>query len=57
MRKRRGLSQLDLAIALGCTRQTVSAWECAVSAPTIETRRAIAKVLNTSVARVFPAAA
>lgn len=55
MRLARGLSQTQLAARIGCTRQTVSAWERGIATPTLETRKRIARVFNTSVARAFPA--
>lgn len=55
MRGKRGLSQLQLAERIGCTRGAVSAWERGVTAPPLETRKLIANALNTSPGRLFPA--
>ena len=35
LRKKRGMSQQEVASALGVTRQTVSNWECDQGAPSI----------------------
>ena len=42
LRRRRGLSQQEVAQALGITRQTVSNWECGQGAPTIDKARDLA---------------
>lgn len=42
LRRRRGLSQQEVAQALGITRQTVSNWECGQGAPAIDRARDLA---------------
>ena len=48
-RKKAGMSQIDLADALGVSRQSVSKWETGESNPDITKLPAIAKVLNVSI--------
>ena len=38
LRKKRGMSQQEVASALGVTRQTVSNWECDQGAPSLDKR-------------------
>ena len=49
MRKEKGMSQKELADALGVTQGTVSAWESGRWDPTVENLRAVAKVLGVTV--------
>ena len=49
IRKEKGLSQKELADALGVTQGTVSAWESGRWDPTVENLRAVAKVLGVTV--------
>jgi transcriptional regulator with XRE-family HTH domain len=53
-RDERGLTQLALANMVGCTRACISAWERGVNTPSLEDRKALARALRTSVARLFP---
>ena len=48
-RKKAGMSQVDLADALGVSRQSVSKWETDESKPDINKLPALAKVLNVSI--------
>lgn len=48
-RKKQGLSQVDLADALGVSRQSVSKWETDESKPDINKLPALAKVLGVSI--------
>lgn len=48
-RKKQGLSQLDLADALGVSRQSISKWETEESKPDISKLPALAKVLHVSI--------
>ena len=47
-RKSKGLTQLDLADALGVERTTVTMWENNKSSPSILTLKQIAKILQCS---------
>jgi transcriptional regulator with XRE-family HTH domain len=49
IRKEKGMSQKELADALGVTQGTVSAWESGRWDPTVENLRAVAKVLGVTV--------
>jgi transcriptional regulator with XRE-family HTH domain len=53
-RAARGYSQTDLAQRIGCTRAAVSAWERAIAAPPLETRRIIARALGKRIGALFP---
>lgn len=47
-RRLKGLSQQNLADALGCTRQAISAWEKGLRTPALDTVLRIAEVLDCS---------
>lgn len=49
IRKEKGMSQKELADALGVTQGTVSAWESGRWDPTVENLRAVTKVLGVTV--------
>ena len=49
MRKKRNLTQGDLAVQLGITQGAVSQWESGLTNPTLETLVKIAEVLNCTV--------
>ncbi len=49
LRKSFGLSQEDLAEKLGISRQAISKWECAESAPDMDNLMALAKLYDISV--------
>ena len=46
IRLRRGLSQVDLAEAIGVSKKSISNWECGVRVPSITQIHQIAKVLD-----------
>ena len=48
-RKRAGLSQQELAVAIGAAVTSVSRWERDASQPTLEALRAMARVLDVDV--------
>lgn len=48
LRKKRGMSQQDVATALGVTRQTVSNWECDQAAPALDKASALARLYGVS---------
>ena len=52
-RKEKGLSQEQLAEAVGVARQTVSKWETAETVPDVESLRKLALVLEFSVDKVL----
>lgn len=52
-RKVVGLSQVELATALGVTQSTVSRWESGEAAPTVENQLAIARALKTDARLLF----
>jgi putative transcriptional regulator len=49
-----GLSQDELAEAVGCSRETISAVERGTSLPSVTLALAIARALETSVDELFP---
>ena len=49
LRKYKGMSQEDLAAAIGVSRQTLSKYETGESVPDIERTQAIARVFGTSI--------
>lgn len=48
LRRKQGLSQQDVADALGVTRQTVSNWECGQGAPALDKARGLARLYHVS---------
>ena len=44
LRKKRGMSQQEVASALGVTRQTVSNWECDQGAPSLDKAADLARL-------------
>lgn len=48
IRKRKGLSQEDLALAIGVSRQTIYTWEGGLNYPNILMLKKIANVLDVS---------
>ncbi|NLN80095.1 MAG: helix-turn-helix transcriptional regulator, partial [Erysipelotrichia bacterium] len=48
LRKRKGLSQEDLAHAIGVSRQTIYSWEAGVNYPNILMLKKIARILDVS---------
>lgn len=48
LRKKRGLSQQEVAAALGVTRQTVSNWECDQGAPALDKAAGLARLYGVS---------
>jgi transcriptional regulator with XRE-family HTH domain len=48
------LTQVELAQLAGVTQQRISAWESGVSIPRDEARVQLARVLQTTVAELFP---
>lgn len=57
LRKRRGLTQEELAAALGVTTSAVGNWEAGLRIPRYETLRRLAEVLEVSIDEImFPAA-
>lgn len=55
LRKRKGLTQEELAIRLRVVRQTVSKWEKGLSVPDAEMLQRLAEVLDTDVAQLLGA--
>ncbi|WP_333888330.1 helix-turn-helix transcriptional regulator [Clostridium sp.] len=53
LRKKLGVRQEDIAIALGVTRQTINAIENEKYNPTLELAMKLAKLLNTTVEELF----
>lgn len=53
LRKKLGIRQEDIAIALGVTRQTINAIENEKYNPTLELAMKLAKLLNTTVEKLF----
>ena len=53
LRKKLGVRQEDIAIALGVTRQTINAIENEKYNPTLELAMKLAKLLNTTVDELF----
>ncbi|QUH28714.1 helix-turn-helix transcriptional regulator [Vallitalea guaymasensis] len=53
LRKKLGVRQEDIAIALGVTRQTINAIENEKYNPTLELAMKLAKLLNTTVEQLF----
>ncbi|HEY8805042.1 MAG TPA: helix-turn-helix transcriptional regulator [Clostridium sp.] len=53
LRKRFGFRQQDVAINLGVTRQTINAIENEKYNPTLELAMKLAKLLNTTVEKLF----
>lgn len=49
-----GMTQAQLAEAVGVTQQAVSSWEQGLSTPRDEMRLALAEVLHQDVAQLFP---
>lgn len=56
LRKKKGLSQQDLAEALDVSRQAVSRWEVGTSLPSMENLLALSKLFETSVDELTSAA-
>ena len=52
-RKQKGMTQKDLAEAIGVSVQAISKWECDTSYPDIITVQALSKVLGVSVTELF----
>lgn len=48
LRRKQGLSQQDVARALGVTRQTISNWECGQGAPAIDKAKELATLYSIS---------
>ena len=48
LRKKRGMSQQEVASALGVTRQTVSNWECDQGAPSLDKAADLARLYGVS---------
>ena len=48
LRKKRGMSQQEVASALGVTRQTVSNWECDQGAPSLDKAADLARLCGVS---------
>ena len=48
LRKKRGMSQQQVATALGVTRQTVSNWECDQGAPALDKASELARLYGVS---------
>lgn len=48
LRRKQGLSQQDVARALGVTRQTISNWECGQGAPAIDKAKELAALYSIS---------
>ena len=46
LRRKQGLSQQDVADALGVTRQTVSNWECGQGSPALDKARGLARLYH-----------
>lgn len=55
LRKRKGLTQEELAVRVNVVRQTVSKWEKGLSVPDAEMLQKIAEVLDTSVSQLLGA--
>jgi len=53
LRKQLGFRQEDMSIALGVTRQTINAIENEKYNPTLELAMKLAKLLNTTVEKLF----
>lgn len=53
-RRAAGLSQLQLAEALGTIQEQISRWECGVYAPVDAMRPRLAKALGSTVGDLFP---
>ena len=48
-RKKKGLSQEDVANTLGVSRQSVSLWECDQTIPSLDNLISLSKLYNTSI--------
>lgn len=55
LRKRKGLTQEELAIRINVVRQTISKWEKGLSVPDAETLTKLAEVLEVSVSQLLGA--
>jgi len=53
-RERRGLTQQDVADAVGCTRSCISSWERGITSPRHESRKLLADALDVEPAKLFP---